>query len=313
MNISQKNHLRNSFYSLDFDCFAICPDNLAKITSQNCGQYLIKCFDFFKNNLEPNQTENIFTTIMTKIGFLETSPFYQSGLAIAQNLDKGFYFKKDNQYHNLQHTLEVMLTTYHLILIHNAYDESNGFTKDETAIMLLAALIHDLNHDGAGNQGVGFKLEQNAFDTAKDIFTKYNLSQEEQDIIEILVLCTDINYARSLLKRIKKYYAKKIAKPKIPKKFAKFGLFFKTPKVFDMALTLCDADLIPSSALSLEKTKTSSQKIYNEEMKNNYHNNINATKYFLKFAQNILKNGFESKAGSFYNNNLKEIISSLKA
>lgn len=92
-----------------------------------------------------------------------------SGLLIASILGE---VENDNPYHNNFHFKKVVLQTIRMIAAHNAIYEgtSNALSDAQSALLLSAACIHDIGHDGMGNTLKGVftqgRLERQSFDLA---------------------------------------------------------------------------------------------------------------------------------------------------
>ena len=82
------------------------------------------------------------------------------------------------------------------------------------------------------------------------------------------------------------------------------------PKETQMALILCDADLLPSAAFNIDKTIRQTSRICQEQKLSTDEKNLK--KAFIFFSDNILNNGFRSEAGDFFTDNFYRIYNQLR-
>lgn len=103
----------------------------------------------------------------------------------------------DLPYHNAAHFRKVVLHTIRMIAAHNfIFKQGNHVLgKEAVAKLLIAACIHDLNHDGQGNiinRKYQFaRTEQQSFECAKPYLEACGLSEEMLGDIRVMLICTD--------------------------------------------------------------------------------------------------------------------------
>ncbi|MGD9639215.1 MAG: hypothetical protein AB7U85_09185 [Alphaproteobacteria bacterium] len=311
MNINQgKTNLNNpqDFY---LGLLSFPFNNLEESNINDSGEALVNIFNLFHELNDNNKLYNLYINIIKNLKIETDSPAYQVGATIAKKIDNKLYSQKNNKYHNMQHTAEVMLTSYHLSLLNNALKLDYNFTNYEIGLIVLAALLHDVNHDGSNNQNIPFRLEEQSLHIVEHDLKK--LSKEDREAIHALVLSTDIF---SFPAFVKKYYLnrdKLNILSDIPETFKELRLFLTNERAFAMSQILRDADVLPSTGLSVKKTTALSQNLYKEQMNTNQTPDIKTiTENFVNFANTFLKNGFNSKAGKLYNDKLKEIVKQLE-
>jgi|GEM_PF-2060293 len=95
-----------------------------------------------------------------------------------------------NEYHGNVHSLEVASGA---IMLGNKALKEGSITLNQYCLLVVGALIHDYKHDGKNNAGQQFLLEQLAFDSAKERLKKAGASINDMQLIEAIVLCTDIS------------------------------------------------------------------------------------------------------------------------
>ena len=106
--------------------------------------------------------------------------------------------ENENAYHNNMHFRKVLLQTLRLIVAHNdIYKQTDQALDDQSiAMLILAACIHDIGHDGKGNmlkgQFIQGRLEQQSFELAKPYLKAVGLVDEDiLDAVNIMLLTTD--------------------------------------------------------------------------------------------------------------------------
>lgn len=100
-------------------------------------------------------------------------------------------------YHNNLHFRKVTLHAARLIDAHNAdQKQKDPLTPRECALLLIAACIHDLGHDGTGNVGPDGayspgRLERRSFEYARPYLEQAGMDQESLSVLETMMICTD--------------------------------------------------------------------------------------------------------------------------
>jgi hypothetical protein len=151
----------------------------------------------------------------------------------------------DHPYHNSQHTCEVMLSSYFLSLL-------RGLNKHETAEIILAALIHDFQHDGRINGDVSFRLERHAINEATPYLLATEITEVQQRNIAALILSTDITIGLNIARASYAHHVHGSSLPKIPQVASELEAVCKDPLKSIQALILCEADILPSVGLTIE-------------------------------------------------------------
>jgi hypothetical protein len=105
----------------------------------------------------------------------------------------------DLDYHNNMHYRKVLLQTLRMIEVHNNIYEGTArfFDKTQIALLLIAACVHDLGHDGLGNTVKGVfqsgRLERKSYDIAVPYLKTAGLADPTLlDMLKIMLLCTDV-------------------------------------------------------------------------------------------------------------------------
>jgi hypothetical protein len=96
-------------------------------------------------------------------------------------------------YHGNDHYKQVLMQTMCHIHTHNQISpEDRKFSPHQAGLILIAAAIHDLCHDGKSNADQQYRLEKRSFNAAYPYLKATGLSQDDLADIEAMVLCTDI-------------------------------------------------------------------------------------------------------------------------
>ncbi len=181
-------------------------------------------------------------------------------------------------YHNNLHFRKVALQLMRLIQVHNSiYGEtSKALNEDEIAVMLAAACIHDLEHDGKGNTLKGVhepcRLEIQSYIIAEPFFKECGATQEALDMIKLMLLCTDVSplgEQTNPMNQMKAAYRSHFMEEQ--SKIAKLNLsddlkLLETdPKAALMSCMLQEADIATSGGLSYAVTQYETA-LYRKEM-----------------------------------------------
>ena len=186
----------------------------------------------------------------------------------------------DLSYHNNMHYRKVLLQTIRMIAVHNGIyaGTSRAFTGEQIALLLIAACVHDLGHDGKGNTVRGVfeqgRLERRSFDLAA-VYLKavgFKDSKTLEDL-RIVILCTEVTPLGdpgNTMSQMKAAYRYHFLGYKT--KTHTLGLDIdlaplqKDPQLTMMSLILHEADIATSAGLTYPVTKYETT-IYMQEIK----------------------------------------------
>lgn len=185
----------------------------------------------------------------------ENTNFIKAAASLAQK-------KNNNPFHNNLHFLEVTALLDRLAT-------HLKLSPDEHMCLIVAALIHDYQHDGGTNTVDGkhtpFRLEQMAFDAARETLEKSGMTKDQLQLIELLVRATDVspdpNFNNISPAQSLKNYLDNNEKPDFIHPDLQGLLHY--PNGIDLALTLHESD-IGSAFLSLEKCMKGSEDLCKE-------------------------------------------------
>lgn len=273
-----------------------------------------RCLSRISNQLmgkkEKNRTVFLARRLESYLHISSETPVAKTTSAIAKKLDTGCLCDKI-AYHNIQHTYEVMLSMASLIRLNEGNPEFELDDHDKS-LLLLGAEIHDLKHDGLGNQGQPFKLEEQAFEAALPFLEKNKISKQDRDMLHGMVLATDISVQPKAMDGIRKILADPEKQafdpedihPQWPKELHYLLQAPHARNFSKFAGMLSDADLLPSAGWSPEHHRMQTMKL-SEETHGKIPEQIGQCT--IDFLDKIVGGRFSTKAGQYFQPNLENI------
>lgn len=183
------------------------------------------------------------------------------------------------QYHGNEHYRKVMFHTIRLLATYNQsdYQVLPVLLPRDITQMLIAAVIHDLGHEGGDNMRDGIYtpgyMEQKATDIVRPYFEHFGLERDFYGDIEAAVFCTDITFfagENSPCVRMKKIYRHYFTKD-LPESedvesmmIGKLRRFEDNPRLVMMAMLLHEADIATSAGLTYDQSKAETIDIMEE-------------------------------------------------
>ena len=124
----------------------------------------------------------------------------EAGKVIAELIDSKTeenYGGHGNSYHNRNHMFEVPTAMTAILKIHEERGYEPKLDTEDKLIMLVAALSHDLGHNGTGKDRVPLLTEQKSIELAKPVFRAFYTDDAEFEKafakIEAIITATDIH------------------------------------------------------------------------------------------------------------------------
>lgn len=204
----------------------------------------------------PSPLLDVYHMIMDGCAIRADDPIRNAGASIAADIDSNIGAGDQNAYHNGQHLCEVLLCTV-------AIGRTTRLTKREQALVHLAALIHDFHHDGQLNENP-FRLEKIAVNSAVPYFEKACMAEEEQHILFALVLATEFCEGAAYARNCFEYHFEDGLEPNSISSQNELTLLKKYPKITLQALTLIEADILPSIGLTINHAAVASERLEQE-------------------------------------------------
>ena len=162
--------------------------------------------------------------------------------AIAQAIDADAGLHDARPYHSRQHFCEVMLSACVLCQLH-------GLRGRSTQFLLLAALIHDFEHDGRSNHE--FRLERASVARATPYLVAAGVSADARERLAALVLATEPHHGVRAAVLAREFHATGVISPPRFGDPAELRLLTNDAELSHLAMLLCEADVLPSVGLTL--------------------------------------------------------------
>lgn len=226
------------------------------------------------------------------------------------------------QYHGNLHYRKVLLHTIRLAAANNQIfagtDQVIG--KDRIALLLAAACVHDVGHEGGDNLRDGVYtpgyMEQRALDIVRPYMDAIGLPEEQRKDLETIVFCTDITFFagdNSPCIRMKKifrhvFWGDDVGDASLLM-MGRLRRYEDDALLVRMAMLLHEADIVTSAGLSYEQTMHETINIMEErEMK------IAGPKIVLNFLREQLgQNLYTEAARQIFGPNMAAIIRQAEA
>jgi len=166
-------------------------------------------------------------------------------------------------YHNNLHFKKVLLQLIRLI------EAQDNFNAKDIALMLMAACIHDLGHDGQGNDSELGRLERRSFEIAEVYFKEAGFADPRGlEAIHLMLICTDVtplNDPKNAMNQMKTAYRFHFMAQNKEKLREDLKALENDSELALMALTLHEADVATSAGLDYGITKYETA-LYRSEM-----------------------------------------------
>lgn len=183
----------------------------------------------------------------------------------------------DLLYHGNEHYRKVLFHTVRLIATHNTLfkGKPEAIGKGRIALLLTAACVHDLAHEGGDNLRDGVYtpgyMEQKALDVARPYFDAVDLGAAERGEIETIVFTTDITFFagdNSPCVRMRKIYrhyfwAEDVGDASMLM-MGRLRRYEDDAALVRLAMLLHEADVATSAGLTYEQTRKETMSIIEE-------------------------------------------------
>ncbi|MCB1681682.1 MAG: hypothetical protein H6858_02985 [Rhodospirillales bacterium] len=206
-------------------------------------------------------------------------------------------------YHNTVHFRKVLQHTVRLIRMHNSLaDEMEPLSQEQMVLLLTAACIHDLGHDGSGNVQAGQyepgRLELQSSELAEPYLSAAGMSEGMMTYLRTMVLCTDASRPDNPscpLTQLKAAFHHHFAGSSGKAEHTVGQIFSFLSHRADLTLLsmyLHEADIMSSAGVSYEKTRCETILFKRERGEG-----AARPSDVLEFFDTICRGGFLSKAG----------------
>lgn len=225
-------------------------------------------------------------------------------------------------FHGNEHYRKVLLLLLSLLQTHNQHYAGSDLELNvqELAMIIAAACVHDVGHDGKGNgrgsDHIPYRLERGSYQHVEPYLKHLNIDQEICERILVLLLCTDVSSPEpgKILSPVDKMVAQygkwfmsnEKSEPALPQELS---ILKADKKLSVMTVLLHTADIAISAGLSYERLKEES-KLLQEETGLDI---IGTPEGYQLFMQAIGKNILLSQAGqTLYQNSYDGIMQSIE-
>ncbi len=225
-----------------------------------------------------------------KMGFDKKSPEYKALILVAVRAEMKAAVTPD--YHNQFHYLDVAAVTANLLQVKTG---AIALTKQEQALTFIAAIGHDLGHEGVGNPKDQPMLnEQISFELMAPLLQEAGLTGPDIDKIHTILMTTSPNGPHAILKAVAQAQ-RNGSTPDFAAIDPKNDFSaLSDSRLTQMAAIVSDADLYASSGAGLKANAVMSALLTKEGKGAIDFTTDNARKYFL---DNIAGEGPASYAG----------------
>ena len=172
-----------------------------------------------------------------------SDPLHQAGMAAARDIDAGIGAGVAHGYHNARHFCEVLLCAL-------AIAQLAAFTRQEQALLLLAALLHDFHHDG-GRRLYPFQHELCSLAAASPYLDAACVAAPDRAVLATLILATESVCGVPLARCCHAWHSGAMTPP-LPPLRPELASLAASPRLALMAAALTEADVLPSVALTPE-------------------------------------------------------------
>jgi hypothetical protein len=210
---------------------------------QQVAAEMVACFDLFA--CLPDRAQRAFGLAMTAIGLDPRDPLCIAGQRIAADIDAGIGLGNMAGYHHAGHLCDVLLSSLYLACLVK-------LDRRHSALLVLAALIHDFHHDGTGNGSEPFRLEALAVRGASAYLESARVTGEEQALLAALVLATDFVAGCPFARACHAAHDSGQPMPAVPEQAPELRKLLERPEFALQAMLLIEADILPSVGLTLE-------------------------------------------------------------
>lgn len=223
----------------------------------------------------------------------------------------------DNCYHHNHHFREVFVITVLLCARHNACfgNDNDALNQDDIMLLLIATAIHDLSHDGGDmieNKQLPSRLEKLALRHAKPFLQANGVVDEEIDIIQLIIICTDVirdhhGISPAMIAQSAYHYHYR-GQGEVVAINELYMPLINNSKVAFLARLLGEADVIPSSGLDYKFSINQTKQICleNDELRP-------AAATLYAFMDVVCQGGYDTKAAQdLFGNHFKAILKKVR-
>lgn len=276
---------------LDLPPFTIHPD----LDAAAVGQAFSACFQTLAGH--PDRLSRSYATLIELIGQPSDDPLRNASVQLAQDLDAGIGTSPDAHYHNAQHVCEVLLSAHYIGLLAQ-------LGAQEHRQLLLAALIHDYDHDGSVNGPRQFHLERHSVRVVQAHLDANAVTAAIRPRLAAMILTTEIALGLPYTRSWYRHHYQGEPVPVRPAPAAELKILSDDPEGSRLAIALAEADALASAGLGRDYADLQLSRLAHEW------NRPLHPKDLLSY----LENGFgEFLLATFFTPNLERMKATLRA
>lgn len=218
--------------------FALLP-----LSPRHAAQALVAAFDEAARS--PRPLGSTCAAVSAAIGApvdAADEAVHRASLTIARAIDEQHVHFDRHPYHNRQHFCEVVLTAHFLCRLH-------GLPARDARRVLLAATVHDLEHDGM--PGRAFAYERRSVARGVPFLARAGVDETECQALAALVVATDPRQGVLTARQIHRWHDGGRKHPAGDVPAPEMLALVDDPSLARAAAILCEADVLPSVGLSV--------------------------------------------------------------
>jgi predicted metal-dependent HD superfamily phosphohydrolase len=227
--------------------FRVLPGQLP----EQAGIEMVSCFKEIDRC--PDKVSITWAALMLQLKLTEDDPVNVAGSQLSADMDNGSGGGHCNAYHHRRHICEVILCGQYLAMLRHE-------SRLAMAQLALAALIHDYGHDGKLNGHEPFRLERESLRLSIPALKAAGIPKGVRDRIAAMVLSTDRHrgYPFALACHAARHaelaglHVHGHPKLPVPEGGLELRILQHDPDAVNQALLLCEADVLPSLALTID-------------------------------------------------------------
>lgn len=215
--------------------FRISPD----MDPRAAAGAIVTAFDVLAAT--PAPLSHAYRLAMQVTGLAPAHPLHRAGMAAACDIDAGIGAGVPRGYHNARHFCEVLLCAL-------AIAQLAALARQEQALLLLAALLHDFHHDGS-RRAYPFHHELRSLAAASPYLDGAGVAAPDRAVLATLILATESSAGVPLARCCHGWHGGAVTPPPWPAR-PELASLVRQPRLALMAAALTEADVLPSVALT---------------------------------------------------------------
>ncbi|GAB5389934.1 MAG: hypothetical protein Alpg2KO_29020 [Alphaproteobacteria bacterium] len=219
----------------------------------------------------------------------------------------------NNAYHNATHIREVLSNVVMLSGVNDRKTRNNArfsapLSAKEQARLILAAIAHDLGHDGGSNmvpngkggtRRVPYRLEAKSVRMLKPVMKQAGMSRADMAEVEVMILATDPGGPhKAVMQALDHHFSSKPLPARFPKRLKALK---SSKRLSVMCGLMCDSDILGSAGLTLNINRLQTERLSKE-----WGRKMGAEDT-IGFLTHVVGMRFCTAAGHVFDPNLKRI------